>query len=156
VATVDERAPTLLVIEDAQDQAILVGVAARNALPGLEVHIAEDGQEGIDYLSGIAALQDPPANPTPDVVILDLEMPRVDGFGVLEWIFAEMGTPQFPIVVLTGSMDPQCETRARELGATEVYRKPTDLDGLGETVRKIVTRWINPRDMIAAHMRLSG
>jgi CheY-like chemotaxis protein len=131
-------------------------VAARNAHPGLEVHIAEDGQAGIDYLSGIAALRDPPANPTPDIVILDLEMPRVDGYGVLEWIFVEMGTPKFPIVVLTGSMDPDYETRARALGATEVYRKPTDLAGLGETVRKIVTRFINPRDMIAAHMRLSG
>lgn len=152
----DERAPTLLVIEDAQDQAILVGVAARFAHPGLEVHIAEDGQKGIDYLSGISPLQNPPSHPTPDMVILDLMMPVVDGFGVLEWIRAKLGTPRFPVVVLTASPEPSYEARARALGATEVYQKPTDLAGLGEAVRKMVRRWINPRDIMAAHMRQFG
>jgi CheY-like chemotaxis protein len=153
---VDERAPTLLVIEDAQDQAILVGVAARKAHPGLVVHIAEDGQQGIDYLSGIAVLQDPPTNATPDLVILDLVMPVVDGFGVLEWISEQMGGPPFPVVVLTGSPNAEHEERARSLGAAAVHQKPTDVDGLGETVRGIVRRWIDPSDMMAAHMRWSG
>jgi len=153
---VEERAPTLLVIEDASDQAILVGVAARNAHPGLVVHIAEDGQQGIDYLSGVGALQDPPRNATPDLVILDLVMPVVDGFGVLEWIRAQMGRPPFPVVVLTGSPSPESERRALDLGAAEVHQKPTDLEGLGKTVRAIVRRWISPRDMMAAHMREWG
>lgn len=149
----DERAPTLLVIEDAEDQAILFGVAARNAHPGLVVHTAEDGQEGIDYLSGIAPLKDPPENSTPDLVILDLDMPRVDGFGVLEWIRDELGEAPFPVIVLTSTVNAEREERARALGATDVREKPKDLDGLGTTVREIVTRWINPGDMIAAHMR---
>jgi len=153
---VSERAPTLLVIEDAQDQAVLVGVAARKTHPGLEVHVAEDGQQGIDYLSGIAPLQDPPKNATPSLVILDLVMPVVDGFGVLEWIRDELGAPPFPIVVLTGTCSPENEQRARELGATDVYEKPTELGGLGDTVRRIVRRWINPGDIMAAHMRSSG
>jgi DNA-binding response OmpR family regulator len=153
---VDERAPTLLVIEDARDQAILVGAAARHAHPGLEVRIAEDGKQGIDYLSGISPLEDPPANPTPDIVILDLEMPVVDGFGVLEWLGEHLGERQFPVVVLTASSNPDHEVRARELGATEVHQKPTDLSALGEMVKKIVRRWIDPRDIMAAHMRSSG
>lgn len=151
-----ERAPTLLVIEDAQDQAILVGVAARRAVPGLDVHIAGNGQEGIDYLAGIEPLSDPPRSPTPDLVILDLIMPVVDGFGVLEWIREQLGEQPFPIVVLTGSPDPEHEERAAELGATSVHQKPTDLDALGEAVRRIVTRWISESDLIAAHMRWSG
>ena len=152
----NERAPTLLVIEDAQDQAILVGVAARNAHPGLSVHIAGDGQEGIDYLSGTAAVADPPRNATPDLVILDLMMPVVDGFGVLQWIRDQMGRPPFPVVVLTGAPNPKNEARALDLGAREVHEKPTDLDGLGVAVRAIVRRWISPRAMMAAHMRDSG
>lgn len=156
VTTVDERVPTLLVIEDAQDQAVLVSVAARRAHPGLEVHIAGDGQQGIDYLSGISLLKDPPTHATPDIVILDIEMPVVDGFGVLEWIREQFGTPPFPVVVLSGSTNPTYEARARALGATDVYRKPTDLMGLGDTVKKIVTRWIDPRDIMAAHMRFCG
>ena len=152
----NERPPQLLVIEDAQDQAILVGVAARNALPGLEVRIVEDGQQGIDFLSGIAPLVDPPANPTPDLVILDLFMPVVDGFGVLEWVQSNLSDLLIPIVVLTGSSDPDHEARARRLGAADVFEKPKDLDGLGETVRSIVTRWIDRGDIIAAHMRRLG
>jgi len=153
---VEERAPRLLVIEDAQDQAILVGVAARNAHPGLEVDIAGDGAQGIEFLAGVAPLQDPPSNPTPDLVILDLVMPVVDGFGVLEWIRDKLGTPPFPVVVLTGSPDAEAEARARELGATEVYRKPGSVSELGETVKTIVTRWIKPSDILAAYIRSSG
>jgi CheY-like chemotaxis protein len=153
---VEERAPTLLVIEDARDQAILVGVAARNAHPGLEVHIAQNGREGIEYLEGIAPLRDPPANKTPDLVLLDLMMPVVDGYGVLEWIREKLGEPRFPVVVLTGSSLDEHGDRLRELGATEIHRKPTDVEGLYETVTKIVTRWISQSDIIAAHLRASG
>ena len=153
--TVDERAPTLLVIEDAQDQAILVGVAARRALPGLEVHIAENGRKGIDFLAGIEPHADPPSNPTPDLIILDLVMPVVDGFGVLEWLRDHGGAP-CPVVLLTGTLTPENEKKALALGATEAYAKPPNLDHLGHAVFRIVTRWIQPGDMIAAHMRDFG
>jgi CheY-like chemotaxis protein len=153
---VEERPPQLLVIEDSRDQAILVGVAARNALPGLEVHIAEHGQQGIDFLSGIAPLADPPERPTPDLVILDLFMPGVDGFGVLEWVQSHLSELLIPVVVLTGSANPDHEARARRLGAADVFEKPKALDGLGNTVRHIVTRWIDQGDIIAAHMRRGG
>ena len=152
----EDRAPRLLVIEDARDQAILVGVAARQALPGLMVHIAEDGQEGIDYLSGLAPTPDTPLTPLPDLVILDLLMPVVDGFGVLEWLQENFVRVPFPVVVLTASADPEHDLRARELGAADVIEKPTDLDSLGTTVREIVTRWVSAGDIIASHLRLSG
>jgi CheY-like chemotaxis protein len=153
---VSERAPTLLVIEDARDQAVLVGAVASSAVPGLAVHIAGDGQEGIDFLAGIAPLKDPAESPTPDLVILDLMMPVVDGFGVLEWIREHLGSAPFPVVVFTGSESPEHEQRARELGAADVLRKPTGLDGLGESIRGIVSCWISQSDLIAAHMRQSG
>lgn len=152
----DERQPTLLVIEDAEDQALLVGVAARNALPGLEVHIAEDGAQGIAYLSGIEPLADPPSSATPNLVILDLRMPVVDGFGVLEWMRQELGEEAPPVVVLTSSRDPADEQRARELGAADLVEKPQDPDSLCVSVREIVTRWIDPGDILAAHMRWAG
>ena len=134
--------PTLLVIEDARDHAILVRVAARRAVPGLDVRVAGDGREGIAYLAGTPPFQDRRSHPLPDLVILDLLMPDVDGFGVLEWIRTAPKHAKVPVVVLTGSEDPAHEERALALGADAFYKKPTDLDGLSEVVREIVTVWV--------------
>lgn len=132
------RDPTLLVIEDARDHALLVRVAARRALPGLDVRVAGDGMEGIAYLAATAPFHDRRSHPFPDLVILDLLMPDIDGFGVLEWIRDNRGPGYVPVVVLTSSEDASHEGRSMDLGAQAFYRKPTDLDGLGETVKSIV------------------
>lgn len=134
--------PTLLVVEDARDHALLVRVAARRALPGLDVRVAGDGREGIAYLEGTPPFQDRRSHPVPDLIILDLLMPEVDGFGVLEWLSTARGLAHVPVVVLTSSPDPEHETRSMDGGAKAFYRKPTDLDGLGEVVREIVEGWI--------------
>lgn len=130
--------PTLLVIEDAREHAILVRVAARRALPGLDVRVAGDGREGIAYLAGTPPFQDRRSHPQPSLVILDLIMPEIDGYAVLEWVRAERGSDAAPVVVLTSSPDPEAEHRSKALGASAFYRKPDTLDGLGEVVREIV------------------
>jgi DNA-binding response OmpR family regulator len=148
--------PTLLVIEDARDQAILVGVAARRSHPGLQVRMAHDGYEGAAYLAGIAPFQDRRENPFPDLVILDLFMPEVDGFAVLRWIRKQPALVGIPVVVLTSSGNPDDETRARWLGADVVYRKPSDLSELGEVVREIVQTYIPRSAMIDAWLMSGG
>ncbi len=130
--------PTLLVIEDAREHAILVRVAARRALPGLDVRVAGDGREGIAYLAATPPFQDRRSHPLPDLVILDLIMPEVDGFDVLEWIRDQRSSRPVPVVVLTSSADPEAEGRSLALGADGFYRKPTDLDDLGRVVKEIV------------------
>jgi DNA-binding response OmpR family regulator len=134
--------PTLLVIEDARDHAILVRVAARRALPGLDVRVAGDGREGIAYLAGTPPFQDRRSHPVPTLIILDLLMPDVDGFAVLEWMSEQRGPAQVPIVVLTSSDNPDHEGRSLSLGAKAFYKKPADLDELGDVVRDIVEEWV--------------
>jgi len=134
--------PTLLVIEDARDHAVLVRVAARRALPGLDVRVAGDGREGIAYLAGTPPFMDRRSHPLPDLIILDLLMPEVDGFAVLEWMQEARGVSRIPVVVLTASPDPTHEGRSMDLGARSFYRKPDALEALGETVREIVQEWI--------------
>lgn len=134
--------PTLLVIEDARDHALLVRVAARRALPGLDVRVAGDGREGIAYLSGTPPFQDRRSHPLPDLIILDLLMPEVDGFAVLAWIREQRGAVRAPVVVLTSSENPDHEQRSLDLGARQFYRKPADLESLGEVVRSIVDEWV--------------
>lgn len=151
-----QEGPTLLVIEDAQDQALLVGVAAMRAHPGLEVQAAYNGVEGIAWLRESAPFADQPMHPTPDLVILDLVMPELDGFEVLRWIQKGKSPPPFPVVVLTGSPNPEDETRALGLGAVSVHRKPADLRELDDMVQAIVHRWIGRSAIIGAHLWQMG
>jgi len=130
--------PTLLVIEDARVDAMLIRVAARRSMPGLDVRVAGDGREGIAYLEGLPPFQDRRSHPFPDLVILDLLMPEVDGFGVLEWLRQRKGPRQVPVVVLTASVDPTHEGRSLELGAKAFHRKPGDPEGLTDVIRRIV------------------
>lgn len=148
--------PTLLVIEDAHDQALLVGVAAMRAHPGLEVRTANNGVDGLAYLMESAPFTAQPTRTTPDLVILDLLMPELDGFGVLGWIQERQSPPPFPVVVLTASPKAADETRALELGAVAVHQKPGDLASLGETVQAIVHRWIGRGAIIEAHLSEMG
>ena len=150
------EAPTLLVIEDAHDQALLVGVAAMRAHPGLEVHTANNGVEGIAWLRESPPFAEAPQRATPDLVILDLIMPELDGFEVLRWMQERRNPPPFPVVVLTSSAKPEDEARALELGAVAVHHKPTNLAGLGQLVQTIVERWIGRGTIIGAHLSQMG
>lgn len=140
--------PTLLVVEDASDHAALIRVAARRAFPGLDVRVAGDGREGIAYLEGTPPFQDRRSHPFPSLVILDLIMPNVDGFGVLEHVKSRYWRDPFPVVVLTGSPDAEARQRSLDLGADAFYEKPADgLEELGRVVGDIVTTWL--RDHVA-------
>lgn len=141
--------PTLLVIEDARDHALLVRVAARRALPGLDVRVAGDGREGIAYLAGTPPFQDRRSHPLPDLIILDLLMPEIDGFAVLEWMREQRPPVSVPVVVLTSSQAGDHESRSLELGAKAFYRKPGDLDTLDGVVRSIVEEWVDPNVNVA-------
>jgi two-component system, response regulator len=134
--------PTLLVVEDASDHAALIRVAARRAFPGLDVRVAGDGREGIAYLEGTPPFQDRRSHPFPDLVILDLIMPNVDGFGVLEHVRGRRWREPFPVVVLTASPDQHARERSLALGADAFYLKPDGLEALGRVVGEIVTQWL--------------
>lgn len=130
--------PTLLVIEDARVDAMLIRVAARRSMPGLDVRVAGDGHEGIAYLEGLPPYQERRSHPFPELIILDLLMPNLDGFGVLEWLRDRKGVGRVPVVVLTGSADPDHERRCHELGVEAFHRKPADPEKLVSLVGEIV------------------
>lgn len=136
--------PTLLVIEDARVDAMLIRVAARRSMPGLDVRVAGDGREGIAYLEGLPPYQERRSHPFPELVLLDLMMPDLDGFGVLEWLEKRNGVGRVPIVVLTASTDPTHEGRCLALGVAAFHHKPGDPEKLVSLVRSIVEEYLGP------------
>jgi CheY-like chemotaxis protein len=91
-----------------------------------ELHVTHDGQEAIDYLSGTGQYTDRSRNPLPNVILLDLKMPRVDGFGVLTWLQKEAPKEirRIPVVVMSSSAEPRDVNRAYDLGANCYLTKP--------------------------------
>lgn len=134
---------TVLVVEDNADHALLVRLAAQRVDSRLDVQVVSDGVEAVAYLEGREPYEDRDVHPFPDLVILDLIMPRLDGFGVLSWIRERSALDRLPVVVLTSSISPQDEARAMRLGATSFQTKPADLDRLQAQVGDIVTQWLD-------------
>jgi CheY-like chemotaxis protein len=116
----------VLLVEDRQDDVLLIAKAFAQAELWNEVKVVENGEEAMFYLSGQGKYADREKFPLPDLMLLDLKMPRVDGFEVLEWLRTQPALSGLKVVVLTGSDQIRDVNRAYQLGATSFMVKPTD------------------------------
>jgi len=114
----------ILLVEDEPDHRVLVREALGRVAADVPVHEVEDGQEAISWMRKRAA--DPEAL-RGGVVILDLGLPRVSGFEVLEWMREIPPLARTPVVVLTASENPMDADHAFNLGARGYFQKPTEL-----------------------------
>lgn len=94
---------------------------------GFDCHLAEDGQHGLEVLEDLA----------PDVIITDINMPRLDGFGFIDAVRSQDDTKAIPILVLTTESSSELKSRAREAGATGWIVKPFDPDKLIRAIRMV-------------------
>lgn len=115
----------ILAIDDSRTIREMLRMALVNA--GFDVHLASDGQEGVEALATVA----------PDVVITDINMPRLDGFGVIEAIRGGTVLNKLPILVLTTESAQDLKDRARNAGATGWIVKPFDDAKLISAIRRI-------------------
>jgi len=118
------------------------GIAAERVDPTLDVVTCVDGREAVDLLMAAGPSDDGVLDDVPDLVLLDLIMPRLDGFAFLEWVRAQPAFGGLPVVVLSSSISPLDEARALRLGASAFHTKPANHEDLGEQVRSIVKRWL--------------
>jgi CheY-like chemotaxis protein len=133
---------TVLLVEDQEDDIFIMKMACqRTGIPHL-LQIAADGDMAIDYLSGKGEYQDRTVYPLPDVVFLDIKMPRRDGHEVLKWIRAQPGLKNLPVVMLTGSAQKADVDRAYELGVTSYLQKASCQAEFGQGVRVILKYWL--------------
>jgi CheY-like chemotaxis protein len=135
----------ILVAEDEETDVFFLRYALRRAGLGHELVVAQDGQEAIDYLSSEGVYADRSEHPLPALVLLDLKMPRMTGFDVLEWLQDRHELRELPAVVLTSSLDESDRERAQRLGAADYVVKPENVQGLVKVVKELHARWLEGR-----------
>jgi two-component system response regulator len=131
----------ILLVEDNSDDAELAMRAFATSSAKHSLILARDGVEALDYLLGTGPhAEDPPA--PPDVILLDLKLPRVDGLEVLRRLRAEERTKHLPVVVLTSSEREQDIVSSYDLGANSYVRKPVDFSRFAEAARQLEAYWL--------------
>jgi CheY-like chemotaxis protein len=131
----------ILLVEDDPNDVWLVKHAFQSANISNPLRIVNDGQEAIDYLKGHGAYSDRGAFPLPKLVLLDLKMPRLNGFDVIGWMRRHYPWKLTPIIILSSSALPQDVNRAYELGANAYMVKPADYRALERLFRTIADFW---------------
>ncbi len=132
----------LLLVEDNPDDEALTLRALRKHNLANEIVVARDGQEALDFLFGEGDYSDRSSNVLPQVILLDLKLPRVDGLQVLERMRAKPQTRHVPVVVLTSSIEEQDMIRSYNLGANSYVRKPVDFEQFLEAARQLGLYWL--------------
>ena len=135
--------PLILIVEDSEDHVFLLQLAFKRAQITNPIQEARSGEEAIAYLAGTGTFSDWARFPLPAIVLLDLKMPGIDGFGVLRWIREQPGLKNLRVVMLTSSDLDQEVSLAHELGAKSFLNKPVDLDRLVEMMRAFKTYWLD-------------
>lgn len=128
---------TLLLVEDSEDDVFLMRRALRKMNIPLSLQVAMDGQEALDYLAGTGKFSDRGQYPLPALVFLDLKLPYVHGFEVLQWIRQHENLASLPVVVLTSSPEERDRRQAQQLGAKAYYVKPPQSDLLMQAMQFI-------------------
>jgi CheY-like chemotaxis protein len=132
----------ILLAEDNPDDVKLTMRALKKANVLNEVVVAQDGTEALDYLFGTGKYAGRDVNQKPQVVLLDLKMPKVDGLEVLQRIRGDERTRLLPVVVLTTSSEDKDRVSSYKLGANSYVRKPVDFNQFTEAVRQLGLYWL--------------
>ena len=133
---------TILLVEDnADDEALTFRALMKNNI-GNQPIVARDGAEALDYLFATGPHSGRDVNLGPQVVLLDLNLPKVSGLEVLRQLRANERTRHLPVVILTSSNEEQDRFRGYENGANSYVRKPVDFNQFMEAVRQLGLYWL--------------
>jgi two-component system, response regulator len=133
---------TILLVDDNENDVFLTQRALKKNNIANEVVVASDGQEALDYLYGNGKYAGRDLTQMPVVTLLDLKMPRVDGFEVLKQVRANSKTKHLPIVILTASKEDIDIVKGYTQGCNAYVTKPVDFDQFAEAVRQLGLFWL--------------
>ena len=140
--TVEEAKPALiLLVEDDRGSQELTRRALDESKFRNELRIVDDGEEALAYLFRRGKYKDPATSPTPDLLLLDLNLPRVDGREVLEQVRADSKLCRMAVVVLTTSRQEEDVLRSYELGCNSFITKPVDMNQFMQVIQALERYW---------------
>lgn len=135
-------APCVLLVEDSDADITLMLRAFRKNRFANEVIVARDGAEALDWLFGTGAHAGRDVHEQPQLVLLDLKLPKVDGLEVLERIRADTRTKHLPVVILTSSDEQRDLVDGYDRGVNSYVRKPVDFAEFMEAIRQLGLYWL--------------
>jgi two-component system response regulator len=138
----ERAAKVILLVEDNPDDEALTLRALKKSNILNEVVVARDGAEALDYLFGTGAHAGRDTRVQPEIVLLDLKLPRLDGLEVLKRIRADPRTRLQPVVILTTSNEERDVLSSYQLGANSYIRKPVDFEQFIDAVRQLGLFWL--------------
>ena len=129
------KEPLILLAEDDDNDVFFMQRALLKAEIKFPLQVVQNGQQAVDYLNGEGNFSDRAKHPLPSLILLDLKMPFLDGFEVLDWIRSQSLLKNLPVVVLTSSAEERDRRKAAELGAKAYFVKPPNPETLKEILR---------------------
>ena len=132
----DEHPIIILLVEDSPDDVFFFRRSVHKSGLATLTHVAVDGVEAMDYLLNKGRFADKAVYPTPDIMFLDLKLPHVNGFELLEWMRRHAECPRTFVAILTSSSQPEDQERAEALGASLFLTKPPAPEQLREALHK--------------------
>ncbi len=133
---------TILLVEDNPDDVALTLRAFKKSNILNKVVVANDGAEALDYLFATGKYTGRDTNVMPQLILLDLKLPKLDGMEVLRHMHADNRTKLLPVVILTSSKEEQDVVDGYNLGANSYIRKPVDFSQFSEAIRQLGLYWL--------------
>jgi CheY-like chemotaxis protein len=149
------RLPILLA-EDNDDDVALIQFALRKANVSLPVHVVSDGEEVLSYLNGTGNYADRSKYPIPQLLLLDLKLPGLNGFEVLNRVRRHPTLSRLKIIILTGSEEPGSANKAHQLGANGFFAKPSDFSELVRIASILKERELSPMLTLSRQHKTRG
>jgi two-component system response regulator len=136
------REEVILLVEDNPDDELMTRRALEKNNLCNELVVARDGEQALDYLFGTGSYEGRDTSVMPQVVLLDLGLPKVDGFEVLERVRSDERTSRLPVVILTSSKEEQDCVESYVRGANSCVRKPVDFLEFHAAVQQLGMYWM--------------
>lgn len=138
---ISEEKVILLVEDNANDEALTLRAMKKNNIRN-RIVVARDGVDALDYLFASGAHEGRDTTIMPQVILLDLKLPKIDGLEVLRRLRADRRTQLLPVVILTSSNEDEDRLNGYTLGANSYIRKPVNFDRFIDAVRQLGLYWL--------------